>query len=845
MCRTFCYSLLSMSVMAALSTCAFAGAVENTSEARTRQESFRFDPIFLNTSGGQRVDLSRFEHGSPMLPGTWITDIVVNDELVASEKLTFTEQPDRQVTVCLTADVLRKINLNYSSLPDGLNQALRNGEPCYDLVKLIPGTTQNYDPGEQKLELTIPQAMMRNTPRGYVSPALWDEGIPAALMSYNASTYTTRSHGQNYSSSYVGLNGGVNLGPWQYRHSGNYNWQEKVGGSYQSLENYVQRDLKSIMGRVRLGEATSSGQLFDTLRFRGIEVFSDDRMQPQSRRGYAPDIRGIARTNARVSIRQSDRLIYETTVSPGAFLINDLYPSGYGGNLDVTVTEADGSVQRFQVPYASVTQLLRPGVHRYSILAGRLNDPSLSSNPNLYQATYQRGLTNILTSYFGIQGSGADYYALMLGTAVSTPIGAFSADITQARTHLQQSPTGASSGQSYQLSYSKYLPGTDSNLTIAAYRFSTAGYYDFRTAMQAIDEEKRHGSINNIWRPKNRFNITLNQGLGEGMGQMYLTGYTQDYWNQNHSDLQYQMGYSNYIGRVSFNLSVGRVRGVRGRMETNMLFNMSLPLGSYDSGNTPTLNAGLTRNSNGTVGQQVGVSGTYGDDHQYNYGVTGSHYNKGVGSSVVVNSGWRSPYSHLSGSYGAGKDYQNLSLGASGTVIAWQDGVVATPYTGDTFAVVEAPGAKGAKVGGYPGIRVDGFGHAAIPYLNPYEMNEINLDPKGTSQGLEFSNTSDRVAPLSGAVSRVRFRTREGIPLLITLRDAQGNPLPFGADVTDSSGAVVGSVGQMGQAYVRVEKHEDTLTVKWGESAAQQCRFSYRATESDTTAFSKMNATCR
>ncbi|WP_233450162.1 fimbria/pilus outer membrane usher protein [Raoultella ornithinolytica] len=810
-----------------------------------RQESFRFDPIFLDTSGGQRVDLSRFEHGSTMLPGTWSTDIVVNDELVASEKLTFTEQPDHQVTVCITGDVLKKINLNYSSLPDGLNQALRNGEPCYDLVTLIPGTTLNYDSGDQKLEYSIPQAMMRNTPRGYVSPALWDAGIPAALMSYNASTYTTRSHGRDYSSSYVGLNGGVNLGPWQYRHSGNYSWQENVGSDYQSLENYVQRDLTSIMGRVRLGETTTGGQLFDTLSFRGIELLSDDRMQPQSRRGYAPDIRGIARTNARISIHQSGRLIYETTVSPGAFVIDDLYPSGYGGNLDVTVTEADGSVQRFQVPYASVTQLLRPGAHRYDVLAGKLNDPSVSFDPTLYQATYQRGLTNIFTGYGGVQGSGSDYYALMLGTAVSTPLGAFAADVTQARTHLKQSPGGASSGQSYQVSYSKYIPGTDSNLTIAAYRFSTAGYYDYRTAMQAIDEERQHRSISNIWRPKNRFNITLNQGLGDSMGQVYLTGYTQDYWNQSHSDLQYQAGYSNYIGRVSFNLSASRVRGVNGHMETNMLFNMSVPLGSYDGGNVPTLNAGMTRNSNGTVGQQAGISGTYGDDHQYNYGVTGSHYNKNVGSSVVLNSGWRSPYSHLSGSYGAGKNYQNLSLSASGTVIAWQNGVVATPYTGDTFAVVEAPGAKGAKVGGYPGIRVDGFGHAAIPYLNPYEMNEINLDPKGTSQGLEFNNTSDRVAPLSGAVSRVRFSTQQGIPLLIALRDAQNNPLPFGADVTDSSGVVVGSVGQMGQAYVRAEKREDTLTVKWGASTGQQCRFSYRTTKSDKTAFSKMNSTCR
>lgn len=86
-------------------------------------------------------------------------------------------------------------------------------------------------------------------------------------------------------------------------------------------------------------------------------------------------------------------------------MIEDLYPTGYGGNLDVKVTEADGSVQSFQVPYASVTQLLRPGAHRYDVVAGRLNDPSLSFNPTLYQATYQRGLSNILTGYTGIQAA--------------------------------------------------------------------------------------------------------------------------------------------------------------------------------------------------------------------------------------------------------------------------------------------------------------------------------------------------------------------------------------------------------------------------------------------------------
>ncbi|PLL71151.1 hypothetical protein CWN76_24590, partial [Klebsiella quasipneumoniae] len=39
---------------------------------------------------------------------------------------------------------------------------------------------------------------------------------------------------------------------------------------------------------------------------------SDDQMLPQSRRGYAPEIRGVANTSAKVTVRQGDQVIYET-----------------------------------------------------------------------------------------------------------------------------------------------------------------------------------------------------------------------------------------------------------------------------------------------------------------------------------------------------------------------------------------------------------------------------------------------------------------------------------------------------------------------------------------------------
>ncbi|WP_241613716.1 fimbria/pilus outer membrane usher protein [Rosenbergiella epipactidis] len=846
--------LISSSV---LSSQTFAAAQNLTTNDKAAAESQHqqtdvasFDPTFLNVSNPNSIDLTRFNNGASALPGTYQSDIYINSNFVGNAPITFIEQKDKSVQPCLSMEVLKKINFNYSALPKSFTNELGEGKQCIMLRDHIPGAQANYDSGAQRLNISIPQAMMSENARGYVSPELWDRGVPAAMLGYNVNGYTNHSNGRDTQSAYAGINGGVNIGAWYFRHDGTYNWQEYSGGHYQSIDTYAQRDIPAIEGRILLGQSNTSGQVFDTLPFRGVELLSDERMLPQSQRGYAPDIRGIARTNAKVTVRQNGIVIYEKVVSPGAFNIDDLYPTGSGGDLNVTITEADGSSQNFQVPYASVNQLLRPGQQRYNVVVGQLDDTSISHHPELYQATYQRGLSNNITGYGGTQLS-QNYYAMQLGSALGTSLGAFAADVTQAHTRLGKSD-GTMSGQSYRLSYSKYIQETRSNLTVAAYRFSTSGYLDFHDAMQTLDALHDGQSSDNIWRPKNRVTVTADQSLPENYGQMYVTGYSQNYWNEGHSDLQYQLGYSNSYttsyNTISYNLSVGRVRNGSGSMETSWLLNFSFPLGRAEQTNAPQLNASLTHDSTGRTGEQVGVSGSAGTDNRYTYGVNGTNYNQGSGSSVSINGQDRTPYSTLSATYSTGKHYQSGSVGMSGTVLGYQGGVVMSPYTGNTFALVEAKGAYGAKVSGYPGITVDPWGHAAVPYLNPYEMNEVSIDPKGLPYNIELENTTLKVAPYSGAVVKLHYGTKHGYPLLITSTLKNGQPLPFGADVFDSQGNSVGAIGQMGQLYARVEKSNDQLMVKWGQSATEQCHMTYQlpsqSTGKNVDALTRFTSTC-
>jgi outer membrane usher protein len=88
--------------------------------------------------------------------------------------------------------------------------------------------------------------------------------------------------------------------------------------------------------------------------------------------GLCPVVRGIARTNAQVVVRQNGYQIYQSYVAPGAFEITDMYPTGGAGDLDVTIKEADGSEQHFTLPYASLPVLQREGRLKYALTGGNI-----------------------------------------------------------------------------------------------------------------------------------------------------------------------------------------------------------------------------------------------------------------------------------------------------------------------------------------------------------------------------------------------------------------------------------------------------------------------------------------
>ena len=96
-------------------------------------------------------------------------------------------------------------------------------------------------------------------PAGYVDPSLWDNGIPAALLSYDMNGWRSENNGSTSESAYVGLRYGLNMGPWRLRSRGNFNWDKDSGTKYSSQDVYLQRDITPLSAQFVIGDSYTRG----------------------------------------------------------------------------------------------------------------------------------------------------------------------------------------------------------------------------------------------------------------------------------------------------------------------------------------------------------------------------------------------------------------------------------------------------------------------------------------------------------------------------------------------------------------------------------------------------------
>ena len=832
------------------------------------QAELYFNPRFLADDPAAVADLSGFEKGQELPPGTYRVDIYLNDGYMTTRDVTFNAPEDGHgLMPCLTRGQLASMGLNVAAV-DGLHALA--ADACVPLTEMIKEATIRLDVGQQRLYLTIPQAFMGNQARGYIPPELWDNGITAGLLNYNfTGNRVQNTVGGSSQYAYLNLQSGLNVGPWRLRD--NSTWSHSSGSQnenkWQHINTWLERDITALRSRLTLGDSYTNGDIFDGINFRGAQLASDDNMLPDSQKGFAPVIHGIARGTAQVSIKQNGYEIYHSTVPPGPFTINDLYAAGNGGDLQVTIKEADGSNQTFTVPYSSVPVLQREGHTRYALTAGKYRSGNeQQDDPTFFQGTLMHGLAAGWTLYGGSQLADR-YRAFNFGVGKNMGnLGAMSVDITQANATLPDD--SRQQGQSVRFLYNKSLNELGTNIQLVGYRYSTRGYFSFAdTTYQRMSghsvvtedgpvyvKPKFTDYYNLAYSKRGKVQVSVTQQLGR-TATLYVSGSQQTYWGTHNADEQFQAGLNMAVDDINWTLSYSLTKNAWQDARDQMLaVNVNIPFSHWLRSDSKSVwrhasaSYSMSNDLNGRMSNLAGLYGTLLEDNNLSYNVQTGYASGGEGSSgstgyAALN--YRGGYGNANVGYSRSDGIKQLYYGMSGGVLAHANGVTLSQPLNNTVVLVSAPGAKGTKVENQTGIRTDWRGYAVLPYATEYRENRVALDTNSLADNVDLDDAVVNVVPTHGAIVRAEFKAHVGMKLLMTLIH-NGKPVPFGAMVTSDGNQNGSIVADNGLVYLSGMPQAGKVQVTWGQGANARCEADYRLpNESQQQSLIQLSATCR
>lgn len=786
-----------------------------------------FNTDVLDAADRQNIDFSRFSQAGYIMPGQYQMEIMVNDQGISPSAfpVRFLEPPVSGAEgkkplpqACLTPEIVSRMGLTEASQE---KVTYWNNGQCADLSQL-PGVEIRPNPAEGMLYINMPQAWLEYSDASWLPPSRWDNGIPGLLFDYNFNGTVSKQH-KGKQSQLLSYNGtaGANFGAWRLRadYQGSLN---HTTGSAQGTDSqftwsrfYMYRAIPRWRANLTLGENYISSDIFSSWRYTGASLESDDRMLPPKLRGYAPQVSGIADTNARVVISQQGRILYDSTVPAGPFTIQDL-DSSVRGRLDVEVIEQDGRKKTFQVDTAYVPYLTRPGQIRYKLISGRSRSyEHRTEGPVFAAGEASWGISNKWSLYGGGIVAG-DYNALAVGLGRDlSEFGTVSADVTQSVARIPGYDT--KQGKSWRLSYSKRFDDVNTDITFAGYRFSERNYM---TMDQYLNARYRNDFTG---REKELYTVTLNKNFVDWQTSVSLQYSHQTYWDRRTSDY-YTLSVNRYFDAFGFkNVSAG-LTASRSRYSQNgisssddnyndsVFLRLSVPWGTGTASYSGSM-------SNGRYTNTVGYSDTLNKGLSSYSLQAGVNSGGGQPSQSQMNAYYNhaSPLASLSANFSAVENgYTSFGMSASGgaTITAKGAALHAGGMNGGTRLLVDTDGVGGVPVDSGR-VSTNRWGIGVVTDVSSYYRNTTSVDLNKLPEDMEATRSVVESVLTEGAIGYREFEVLKGSRLFAVLRLADNGHPPFGASVTNAKGRELGMVADSGLAWLSGVNPGETLNVGW------------------------------
>lgn len=788
-----------------------------------------FNTDVLDLVDRSNIDLSRFARSGFILPGNYSMVVQLNTQPVAEQSVGFypPDNDPKGSAPCLSRELVEQLGLKASSA-DTLKWW--KGGQCLN-VDSLPGMEVSADLATASLDINLPQAYLEYSAINWDPPSRWDEGVPGLLVDYNMTAQSSYRRHDGTRNDLTG-NGtvGANAGAWRLR----ADWQGRVekdreaGANRQKLEwsrYYAYRALPALKARLAVGEDYLYSDLFDSFRFTGAALKSDESQLPPNLRGYAPEVVGVAKTNAKVIISQQGRVLYETLVAAGPFRIQDLNDA-VSGRLDVRVEEQDGSVQKFQLDTAGVPYLTRPGHVRYKLSAGRPSSLQYHEDGAFFGAgEFSWGISNGW-SLLGGAITDNNYRALSVGVGRDLlAFGAMSLDVTQSHATIWGERL---SGKSYRLQYSKNFEQYDSQVTFAGYRFSEKNYLSMSEYLDArhygMNNElggrgvyDQNGEFTEHWRPiggnKALYTVTVNKQFRDVGATVYASYNKQTYWSRPDTQ-RWNLSASRYfnmgaVKNMSLSLNLYRTQEYQYK-DNGMALTVSLPLGPTG---TLSMDANRTSGSNGFTTR-------YNDrlNERNSYQLSGSDnsasgYLSHIGDQADID---------LSATQQSNNRTLSASVRGGGTLTPYGAALHRTNSSGGTRLMVDTGGVADVPVRGYgTATRSNALGKAVIADINSYQRTAASVDLENLPNDVEATQSVTQLTLTEGAIGYRTLEVISGKKAMAVLRLPDGSAPPFGATVKNLKRQDTGVVNDGGDVYLSGIQAGEQMIVSWGES--QRC----------------------
>ncbi|ECE6304775.1 fimbrial biogenesis usher protein [Salmonella enterica] len=694
----------------------------------------------------------------------------------------------------------------------GLIKKIKRGT-CPQLYQYWSTATVETSPDIEEISLVVPPEAIDPEYGRQVAEV---RGGRAAMLNYSMFGTHNNFDDENADQFQSTFELGFNVGDWIVRST-----QLVSDGSDQkfeanSLYTYAQRTFTDYNVMVQGGQINVANSRFSIPSIYGVQMMPDTALQQQD--GSGIEVTGIARNSqARVDIRQAGQLIYSTLVPAGPFTLSDVPIANLNTDLNVTVTETDGSENHFTVSASTFRSNHVGRAPGFSMAVGRVEDMDTRfDNPWIVSVNDGWSINNRMNFMAGMVMADDHYYGFS-GNLDTVPVQNLYASLGFLASIDNLSQTDGNK-TTLDLGYS--LPW---NIGISlGGSYGTSKYREL---------QELYGDEDDYSQTKYDTNVGINWS-NRDLGRFSLSYYRNESWNSEYDSRRiissWSQSYKYFSISVNWESDVSR----NDENDNDMFYvNVSVPLGRSGVSTNSWYRESEGKSSFGT--QAMGSINT---ENQYSVGISHDRDDDATNWDGSLNSNLH--YTTLALAAGGDNDSNsNYSAALSGGIVAHGDGVTFSPYRiSDTYAVakLDKPVA-GIEIATTRGpVWTDKWGRAVVPALSPFRESTIELNTESLPGNLDVKNGRTSINASHGAVAKWQFTTLSYRRVLLTVTRKDGSPLPEGISIVNDKGEYVTSAPEDGVIFLNDISTSQQLYAKLDEG---RCKLSYTLPEADPTKF--------